>query len=174
MGCFDAAALIASFQENYEDLLRFLTRRTGDIDRAADVAQDTYLKLAAMGPAAAAIDNPRAYVYRVAGNLAIDTMRREGRIAARHTGSEPDETVPDPAPNPEQVALYRGELERFLRVIDNLSPRSREVFILAKVYGLSYGEIASKLGIAKNTVMVHMAKALAFLDEQFELESGGD
>ena len=40
MGCFDAAALIASFQENYEDLLRFLTRRTGDIDRAADVAQD--------------------------------------------------------------------------------------------------------------------------------------
>ncbi|HWB50394.1 MAG TPA: RNA polymerase sigma factor [Stellaceae bacterium] len=174
MGRFDGAALIASFQENYEDLLRFLARRTGDADRAADIAQDTYLRLAAIGPGAAVIDNPRAYVYRVAGNLAIDTMRREGRITARHTGYEPDDTVFDPAPTPEQVVLHRSELDRLLRVIDRLPPRSREVFVLAKVYGLTHGEIAARLGIAKNTVMVHMTKALAFLDEQFGPAGDGD
>ena len=100
MGRHDVSALIASFRENYQDLLRFLTRRTGNAERAADVAQDTYVRLAAIPPTSLDIQNPRAFVYRVAGNLAIDTMRREGRIAADLTVLEAAETVPDATPSP--------------------------------------------------------------------------
>lgn len=76
MGRQDVSTLIASFRDKYRDLLRFLTRRTGDAERAADLAQDTYVKLAALGPVGGEIRNPRAYVYRVAGNLAIDGAGR--------------------------------------------------------------------------------------------------
>ncbi|HWB50398.1 MAG TPA: sigma-70 family RNA polymerase sigma factor [Stellaceae bacterium] len=160
MGRFDAAALIASFQENYEDLLRFLARRTGDADRAADIAQDTYLRLASIGPGAASIDNPRAYVYRVAGNLAIDTMRREGRIAARHTGYEPDETVPDPASTPEQTLFAKERLALIDAALDELSAKARLALLYFRVEGLSHAETAARLGISESMVAKYIAQAL--------------
>lgn len=83
MGRRDGSGLIAAFREHYYDLLRLLTRRTGNVERAADIAQDTYIRLAAIAPEGAHIENSRAYIYRIAGNLAIDTMRREVREAWR-------------------------------------------------------------------------------------------
>src|SRR3990170_1302461 len=110
MGRQDVTALLASFRDNYRDLLRFLTRRTGDAERAADLAQDTYLKLAALSPASGEIRNPRAYVYRVAGNLAIDTLRRDGRIAADFTFLEAGNVVADPTPSPETRVIAQQRL----------------------------------------------------------------
>ena len=67
----DRRRLIAVFQEQYSDLVRFLTRQLGNEHRAADVAQDVYLRLAS-GPAPVEeIGDPRAYFFRVARNLAI-------------------------------------------------------------------------------------------------------
>ncbi len=160
MGRFDAAALIASFQENYEDLLRFLARQTGDIDRAADLAQDTYLKLAAMGSSVGVIDNPRAYVYRVAGNLAIDTLRREGRIAARHTGTEPDESVPDPVPSPESALLSKEQLHLFDAALDELPCKARLALLYFRVEGLSHAAIATRLGVSESMVAKYIGQAL--------------
>jgi len=88
MGRNDVSMLIAVFRENYQELLRFLTRRTGDAERAADLAQDTFVRLSAMPAGNVDIENPRAFVYRVAGNLAIDAMRREARIQAHFATSE--------------------------------------------------------------------------------------
>jgi len=49
--------------------------------------------------------------------------------------------------------------------VEALPPRTREVFRLHKYEGLSYSDIAEQLGIAKNTVMVHMVKALGLCRE---------
>jgi RNA polymerase sigma factor (sigma-70 family) len=160
MGRHDVSALIASFRENYQDLLRFLTRRTGNAERAADVAQDTYVRLAAIPPATLDIQNPRAFVYRVAGNLAIDTMRREGRIAADLTFLEAGEAVPDPTPSPEASALARERLRLLEGALDELPSKPRLALLLSRVEGRSFAEIARELDVSESMVAKYIAQAL--------------
>lgn len=160
MGRHDVSALIASFRENYQDLLRFLTRRTGNAERAADVAQDTYVRLAAIPPATLDIQNPRAFVYRVAGNLAIDTMRREGRIAADLTFLEAGEVVPDPTPSPEARTLARERLRLLEEALNELPSKTRLALLLSRIEGRSFAEIAGELGVSESMVAKHIARAL--------------
>lgn len=160
MGRQDVSRLIASFRENYQDLLRFLTRRTGSAERAADVAQDTYVRLAAISPATLEIENPRAFVYRVAGNLAIDTMRREGRIAADSTFLEAGEAVPDPAPSPEAASLARERLRLLEAALDELPSRARLALLLSRVEGRSFAEIAVQFQVSESMVAKYIAQAL--------------
>jgi RNA polymerase sigma factor (sigma-70 family) len=159
MGRQDIPALLASFRENYQDLLRFLTRRTGDADRAADLAQDTYLKLA-VSPAGEEIRNPRAYVYRVAGNLAIDMLRRDGRIANDFVASEQSEVVADPAPSPEASAVGRERLRLMEAALDELPANPRLALLMHRVEGRSFAEIARRLGVSESMVAKYIAQAL--------------
>lgn len=166
--------LFAAFFDHQDSLKRFLLRRLGNVALAEDLTQETWLRAASVNQGAntTAIDNPKSYLFRVAANLANDHLRH-----ARH-GIElqgQDDVVPfyaDQRPSPEQQAADRSELQHLLRAVDALSPRTREVFILAKVHELSHAEIAAKLGISKNTVMVHMTNALAQLHRH--LNRGGD
>lgn len=103
-----APGLLASFQEHYDDLLQFLTRRMSDRQRAADVAQETYLKLVNIDQQAVPVLHARSFIFRVAGNLAIDALRREQRIAASHDDSERAGEVACPAPAPEAALLARS------------------------------------------------------------------
>jgi RNA polymerase sigma factor (sigma-70 family) len=167
-------SLFAAFFDHQDGLKRFLLRRLGNVALAEDLTQETWLRAAsvASGANAAGIDNPKSYLFRIAANLANDHLRR-----ARH-GIElqgQDDVVPlyaDLRPSPEQEAADRSELQHLLRAVDALPPRAREVFILAKVHELSHTEIAERLGIARNTVMVHMANALAQLQQH--LKRDGD
>src|SRR5262245_61245388 len=77
--------LIVLFQAFYDDLLRLVTARTGNPDRAADIVQDIYFRLAAAQAAGQVVTNPRAYVFRMAANLAIDDGRRLTRTRQRDT-----------------------------------------------------------------------------------------
>lgn len=159
MGRQDVSALIAALRENYRDLLRFLTRRTGDADRAADLAQDTYLRLAAVS-AASEIENARAYVYRVAGNLAIDTLRRDARIANDFTFLEEGSAVADPAPSPETRALARERLRLLEAALDELPAKKRLALLLSRVDGRTFAEIAERLGVSESMVAKYIVQAL--------------
>ncbi|HEX2055091.1 MAG TPA: sigma factor, partial [Nitrospiraceae bacterium] len=66
---------LSAFERHHDDLLRFFTRKLGCRELAADCAQDTYVHLARMD-ASITIDNPRAFLFRVAANLAIDHLRK--------------------------------------------------------------------------------------------------
>ncbi len=158
-------SLFTAFFDHQDGLKRFLRRRLGNAALAEDLTQETWLRASS---ASASVDNPKSYLFRIAANLANDHQRR-----ARH-GIElqgQDDIVPlfpDARPSPEQEAAGRSELQHLLRAVDSLSPRAREVFILAKVHELSHAEIADRLGIAKNTVMVHMANALTQLQQHLK------
>lgn len=161
MGRHDASGLIASFQEHYDDLLRYLARRTGgDVERAADIAQDTYIRLAAIAPNVAGIENQRAYIYRIAGNLAVDTMRRDGRQAAWLTGDEPGEDIPDPAPSAERAAIGRDRLRKFEEALEALPPKARLALLMFRVDGLTHREIAERLGVSDSMVAKYIGQAL--------------
>lgn len=161
MGRPDRPSLIASFEEHYGDVLRLLTWRTGDSARAADLAQDTYFRLAAAEASGQRVDNPRAYILRVASNLAIDWMRREGRIAAHETVTdEAAIAVPDPAPLAEAALLARERLRLLDRALRELPPKPRLALLMHRVGGLTQAEIAARLGVSESMVIKYVAQAL--------------
>lgn len=155
--------LLATFADQRDALLRFLRRKLDNAALAEDLAQETWLR-AAGAAGATVIDNPRGYLFRIAANLALDHQRRAGQ-RIELPGNEPAMlAVADPMPSPEIVALHRSELARLIQVIDGLSPRAREVFVLAKFDGFSHAEIAARLGIARSTVVTHLTNALIAIE----------
>lgn len=152
------------YAEYGEELHRHLTRKIRCGFTAADLTQEVFVKLL-RSQNTTDINNPRAYLYRIASNILADHFRS---VTSRHGAlHQPlSDTVVDVMPGPEDALLSRDELMRLQRAIDELPERQREVIMLHKFKGLSYQEIADQLGISKNTVMVHMMRALAHCREQ--------
>lgn len=167
--------LLAIFTEHRAALTRFLTRRLGSVSLAEDLTQETWVRAATVSTTGMpATDNPRSYLFRIAANLAIDHRRHAHRGVEVDAPAPLRDSVADLAPSPEVVALHRSEMARLLRAVDRLPPRCRQVFLLTKIHELSYAEVAARLGISRNTVMVHMTNALAALDTHLDAESGGE
>ena len=160
MGRRQRSNLIACFEGHYEELLRFLARRTGDAARAADIAQDTYVRLAAAPQPAGGVDNPRAYVFRVASNLAVDTLRKEGRIEARSTTIDGTETIADPLASPERTLLARERLGLLDEALSGLPPNARRALLMSRVNHLTFARIAEELGVSESMVAKYIAQAL--------------
>lgn len=157
-----AAKLSVTFTEQRESLKRFLLRRLGNAALAEDLAQETWIR-AVNADTATAIQNPRAYLFRIAANLATDHQRHVGRgVEVAATDAQLD--IADCAPSPEEAALYRSEVARLRQVVAALPPRCREVFTLAKFEDLTYAEVAARLGISRNTVIKHMVVALTAIE----------
>lgn len=141
----------------YEDLHRFVSRRTGSASLADDIVQETWIRANAAN--AVMPDNPRAYLYRTAHNLTVDHLRRQGREKA---GSVPEGELAglaDDSPSPEQAVGSRDELAVVRDAVLELPERTRQVFVLARIEGLTYREVAARLGISDSSVQKHLAKA---------------
>ncbi len=164
--------LLAAFSEHQDSLKRFLARRLGNVTLAEDLAQETWLRAARID-AAGEVGNPRAYLFRIAANLALDHQRHVNRGVEIEAGPDFD-SVADRTPSPEHVALHRSEFARLQRVVEGLTPRCRAVFILAKFEERTYAEIAETLGISRNTVITHMVTALAAIEREMAPEEGDE
>ncbi|MFK2913342.1 sigma-70 family RNA polymerase sigma factor [Pseudomonas sp. 3HC3] len=154
------SGLLASFQEHYDDLLQFLTRRMSDRQRAADVAQETYLKLVNIDEQAVPVLHARSFIFRVAGNLAIDALRREQRIAASHDDSDGASEVACPAPAPEAALLARERLQILDQALLQLPDNARQALLLNRVEGLTQKQVAQRLGVSESMVAKYIGQAL--------------
>lgn len=156
------AAVAQGIEIYWDELAAFLTRRVGDPAMAADLTQEAYLRAAGL-PDNTVLLNPRAWLFATARNLMVDHARR---AKLRHAASDDElASLADDGPAADAVLLAREELAVLAAAVEALPPRTREVFRLHKYEGLSYSDIAEQLGIAKNTVMVHMVKALGLCRE---------
>lgn len=139
-----------------------LIRRGLDAQQASDAVQDIFLRLLRSPPTD--LRDSGAYLRRSADTMAIDHWRRQQRHVALFEPLPTEAaTVSDNAISVEGRLVARERDARLQRAIDALPPRSREVLLLHKYEGLSYAEVALRLGIARNTVMVHLANAMRSL-----------
>ena len=72
--------------------------------------------------------------------------------------------IPAPVASPEDTVIHRAELRRLLKAIEALPRRRRQVFVLSRLAGLSYIDIAERMGISRNTVISQIASAMVDLD----------
>ncbi|MBK1842709.1 sigma-70 family RNA polymerase sigma factor [Azospirillum sp. YIM B02556] len=164
------------FRQHNSGLLRFLARRLGCRDRAADAAQEVYLRLLRFA-GSGSIAHETSYLYAAAANVAADLTRARITEERRTAGDLPD-CLPDPAgaaetERPDDAAAARQRLRLMQAVVDELPPRCREVFLLNKIDGLSHGEIANRLGISRNMVEKHIIKALLHCRRRLTEGTGG-
>jgi RNA polymerase sigma factor (sigma-70 family) len=140
-------------------LLRFLQRMLGRKDLAEDVAQEAYLKLYRLSRPNEVIC-PRALLFDVATKLAIDRLRQI-RAESQGSGAQVEmNEVPDEAPRPDRRALLDEAMQRLTKVIDELQPSLRQVFIMRFVTQMPRQEIADKLHISIGAVEQRLTRAL--------------
>lgn len=168
VGMIDWASLYVSEQCRLRRLVR---RLVGSETVAEDVFQDAFLNLLGAAPDAG-IHQPRSYLTRTVRNLAIDHLRRKKLQERYFVSLDVAQSVPSETPDAEQSAAYRLAVERLGEAIDELPPKCRQVFVLHKFDGLSYREIAKKLGISASMVEKHMIKAIAHCRDHLDGLSG--
>ncbi|ODJ92650.1 sigma-70 family RNA polymerase sigma factor [Pseudomonas viridiflava] len=137
-------------------LTGWLRRRLGCPHSAADLAQDTFIKVLGARDTQQIIE-PRAFLTTIARRVLSNHYRRQDLERAYYQAlSELPESV---APSEEERAIILETLVELDQLLDGLPGPVRSAFLMSQVDGLSHGEIASALGISIATVKRHLNKA---------------
>lgn len=162
--------LLAVYLERRRALVRSFAARTGSRERAEDVVQDLYVRLQALTEEAAAeVQNPVAFLYRIGGNLVLDGVRQGKRTAARDKAwtEEGGESVGGVSiadqPSPEDAAWARLKLDQVSRALEDVAPKARQAFRLHRIDGLTHVQIAERLGVSTSSVEKYLSGVLARL-----------
>lgn len=146
------------FRDQRGRLLRFFAKRTGpnDVD---DLVQEAFARFVGRhGLRDQAVATPEAYLTTVATNLLRDRAKQAvaRATAHHHLFDETEIAGPDPVVRLEA----RDALRRLEAAVARLRPRTRTVFLLQRVEGLTYPQIAERTGMSVKAVKKQMAKAL--------------
>ena len=162
--------LVRAFFEKREALVLFLAARTRSMAEAEDLAQDLYLKIAAVH--AADVRAPMALIYRMAANLAVDHIRSSRRSAGRDARwrSETNVTVGGedivPGPSAEEALAQRQRARLLAQAVADLPPQMGRAFRLNKLEGLTQARTAEMMGVSQKMVEHHIQAAIRKLTER--------
>jgi RNA polymerase sigma-70 factor (ECF subfamily) len=166
------ATQLAEFDRLYEEfagpIFNYALRMVGDRDRAADIAQDTFIKAYRKLDSLTDENSTRAWLYRIATNTAIDEMRRRRWVRLPETDEEREHDRPDTAPGPEAQVMAAALDERVQRALLRLRPNHRQCLLLSdledmsaqqigEIMGLSYGAVRTLLCRARGEMRRHLA-----------------
>ena len=138
-------------------LLRLVRSILGSDGGAEDVIQSVWFKARSVD-SSQQISNPRAYLYRLAANLATAHGRersRRNRLLADHYLWGPDEVL-----STEEQVMAQDELQRVLAAASHLPEPTRGMFQLNRLQGLTQAEVARRYGVSVTTVENHLRSAL--------------
>nr|WP_314484345.1 sigma-70 family RNA polymerase sigma factor [uncultured Pseudomonas sp.] len=145
------------YSDHHGWLHAWLRHRLGNAADAADVAQDTFMRLLQRREHLQ-IQQPKAFLRTVARGLIIDHWRREELHKAY---LEALAVLPEAhTPDVETRELLLELLERIAKMLDGLKPKVRTAFLLAQCEGLRHQEIAQQMGVSVRTVERYIADAL--------------
>jgi RNA polymerase sigma-70 factor (ECF subfamily) len=148
------------FREHNEALIRFLALRLRSQQEAREVAQEAYVRVLNLEQPGA-VSFLRAFLFKTAANLAVDRIRHE-QTARRMTKAGKFWEELAGVPSAEQSAANAQELSLASKLIDELPPKCRRAFLLHKVYGLEFPEIAKQMGLKERMVRNYVVRAVMF------------
>ncbi|MGP1718359.1 MAG: sigma-70 family RNA polymerase sigma factor [Methylophilus sp.] len=146
------------YQSHHAWLVSWLKRRLGCIHHANDLAHDTFLRLITKSLNVPHLDEPRAFLSTIAHGLMVDQFRHK---AVEQAYLQTIMHLPAAmAPSPEEQLAMLETLWQLDQLLNGLKPVVRTVFLLSKLEGLTYIEIAETMKVSLRTVEAHMAVAL--------------
>lgn len=144
--------------ENYEGLVKKLTRCLGSADFAYEVLHETFLRLDRVADAVA-VRSPADYIFRIAVNIAKDRRKAQNyRVGT----SEIDALLNfcDEGPGPARVVEARSDIDALKRALAELPLRPRDVLNSVTIEGRSLRDVAARLGVSVRTVESDLKFAL--------------
>lgn len=156
-----AAVVDRLFREHNRKLVGLLVTRLKNEQEAKEVAQEAYVKLLQLDSDLGAVSYLRAYLFRVAENIAIDRMRRR-QVHAQFNRLELGEDIFEDG-RAERAAIAMQELAILKRAVSELPETCREVFCLHKLAGRSIEEVTALLGLKERMVRRHLRRAMVYL-----------
>ena len=150
-------------------MLKFLTARFRDREDAADIAQEAWLRLHRLEHPEL-LENPKAFLFQTASNLAIDRIRRqrlEQRFADAEATNHGDAAAAD---SPERVAAANETVKRLEALLAELPDNCRQAFVMHRGRDMSYPDIARALGVSTSMVEKYIIRALKHFRTRLELD----
>ncbi|MBL8270595.1 RNA polymerase sigma factor [Steroidobacter sp.] len=146
-------------------LLRFFERRVKEKAEAEDLVQEVFERLVKRG-GIAHLEDARGYLFETAASALVDRARkRVSRHSEQHQSFDPAVHASNDFSS-EQILIGRETLSRAARALLELPERTRTVFILRRLEGLRYQDIAKRLGVSLSLVEKQVARAAAYLTQR--------
>lgn len=155
------------FRHHAKGIAKSLRRRGMDSETAADITQDTFLKVLTSPPSRAAKShNPKAYLYRAARNLGIDHNRHERLLVRVELSDEDFAAIADPSPSAETIVYDRQKLRLVEAALAELPRRVREAFELHRMGELTIVEVGKQLGMSTTRTWVLIRDAYEHIEDR--------
>ena len=148
------ARFVEVFQAQRARMEALVSRRVGCRATASDLVQELFLRF--WRRPEVKVEALDTYLLRCAGNLAIDHLRSEGSRERVAEAALPA----DEAQAPEQAVQVDHDLQRIEAALRALPERTRQIFLLNRIHGCKYGEIATAMQLSQSAVEKHMMRAL--------------
>jgi len=140
------------------EIFGYLWRIVRDEADAQDCLQEAFLRAYRAYDRPDGRANHRAWLYRIATNVALTHLKRRGREAARRLPLVPDLRADDPSPG--EAAIWRETIEAVFAAVERLPPQQRAALILRNYQALSYAEIAGTLGCSEEAARANVYQAI--------------
>lgn len=150
---FKADSIFTLFSRERTRVVRLIQRIVGCRETAEDLAQDAFLNV--MGKN----ENSSSYLFRTAQNLALDYLRAQ-KVRTRHAEQTLQDMTDDDEETIEKGLISAEKLEQHIEALHSLPERTQRIFLMNRLDGFSYAEIAEILNVSISTVEKDMIRAL--------------
>jgi len=161
----DSGSFKNIFDKYYDNIRNFLYYRSGNIETAEDLLQDVFLRLWE-NKEKIREESVGGYLYTIAANL-IKNHYRRNEISYQFINSL---TQKNNSESPEFLMEMQEFDHRLQQTLAAMPEKSRDVFLMNRIDGLTYGEIADRLQLSIKAVEKRMHKALLFLKEHLDIK----
>jgi RNA polymerase sigma factor (sigma-70 family) len=142
-----------------------------DRDDTDDIMQEAWIKYLNVKNENTKIDNPLAFLRRIAVNLALDALRHRRRkqmiFSNMESKTHPDgthtdgmENIPTPGTSVEDSLFYSLTFERIMDQLRKLPPKCRKAFMLNAIEGRTHVEVSEQMGLSVSTIEKYCRRAL--------------
>ncbi len=164
-----------SFLKAYDDyadaIFRHIALRLGDREQARELMQDTYMKVWQYLSGGKTVENLRAFLYRTANNLIVDTARRRKLRTVESLEQMHEDHGFDPPAEEDTSAITHIDAERVMPILQSIDEPLRDVLVMRYVDGFPPKEIAKLLGISANVVSVRIHRGMEALRSRLPHEA---
>jgi RNA polymerase sigma-70 factor (ECF subfamily) len=152
----------------FQRMRKILLRRGRTRAEAEDLIQDAFVRMQEYCDGGGQVYQPERFLVRTVLRLAANARRDEHREL--YCEVEDLTLIVDTTPTPDEVLAGDQCLERMGAALETVSRRTRDIFLMQRLDGLTYAEIAQRMGLSVSAVEKHMACALVALAEVTQQE----
>lgn len=154
----------------FRHMQRMLLRRGRTREETEDLIQEAFLKMQEYCHKGGEVRQPEGFLVRTVLRLSMNARRDEHRDLYADKNVEELTFVIDTNPTPDEVLAGDQCLDRMRDALDAVSRKTRDIFFMHRLDGMSYLQIARHMGVSVSAIEKHMASALAALAEANQRE----